>query len=85
MIYVPPAMSTSTSDTMETAVSATSSMSTADAPITVDESATIPTSALQVSSSDEVSVVAGRSAGMGPSERPSPVPTIQLGGLEFDR
>ena len=64
------------SDAMETGASGTSSVSLMEAPTGVEGDSTGPTSAMQVSSSDEGFVAPGGNNGIGVIEHPSPLPPV---------
>ena len=61
---------------METGASGTSSVSLMEVPTGVEGDTTRPTSAMQVSSSDELLVVSGGNNGVGVIEHPSPLPPV---------
>ena len=63
---------------METGGSGTSSISLMDTPNGVEVATTRPTSAMQVSSSDEVFLAPGGNSSIAVLERPSPVPPIAM-------
>ena len=65
------------SNAMETEASGTSSVSLMEAPTGVEGDTTRPTSAMQVSSSDEAFVAPGGNNGIGVIERPSPLHQYQ--------
>ena len=65
------------SDAMETGASGTSSVSLMEVPTGVEGDTTRPTSAMQVSSSDEAFVAPGGNNGVGVIEHPGPLPPVQ--------
>ena len=74
-VFQPPATLV-VSDAMETGASGTSSVSLMEVPTGVEGDTTRPTSAMQVSSSDEAYVAPEGNNGIGVIEHPSPLPPI---------
>ena len=74
-VFQPPA-TLAVSDAMETGASGISSVSLMELPTGVEGDTMRPTSAMQVSSWDEVFLAPGGNDGIGVLERPSPLPPI---------